>query len=68
LAVFVGDECRCVMIYGGENFPGWTGDVMLREKGEQAYLRYYSATKGGIYTFSETFAIAEDMQGVNVQF
>ncbi len=68
LAVFVGNECRCVMIYGGENFSGWTGDVMLRQEGEQAYMLYYSATNGGIYTFSDSFAITEKMQSVNLRF
>jgi len=68
LAVFVGEECRGVLNYGGDGYEGWRGEVMLRQVGEQGYMRYYSATTGGIYTLTDSFTLKDGMQSETVTF
>lgn len=68
LAVFVGNECRGVMVDGGELYPGWKGDVYGLQQGEKAQLRYYSAEKGGVYVFSEEVTLNGNLLGVSVTF
>lgn len=58
VGAFVGDECRGVGI-AGEPMQVWT----LHGEEEQVHFRYYSAEKGGIYSFPETFVMDGAFRG-----
>lgn len=53
VAAFVGDECR------GVGQVGTPFTVFAHDDNEVLQLRYYSATKGGIYTFARTITAAQ---------
>ena len=52
VAVFVGDDCR------GVGTVGQPFTVFLTSTGETPHVRYYSAQKGGVYTFKQSLTIA----------
>ncbi len=68
MAIFVGDECRGVCISRKNAYSGWKGSVSQRQENEQAYVRYYSAEKGGIYILSEPFTLNGRLQSVDAKF
>ena len=59
VAVFVGDECR------GAGQLGTSFTVFARDKGDVMQVRYYSARKGGIYSFAKTITVLQ--QQINYQ-
>ena len=60
VAVFVGDECR------GAGQLGTSFTVFARDEGEEVMqVRYYSARKGGIYSFAKTITVLQ--QQINYQ-
>ena len=62
IAVFVGGECR------GVGRPEMTFTVFTNSTGEQAQLRYYSQTKGGIYTAVKPVQLTGEPQSITFQF
>lgn len=63
VAVFVGDDCRGV---GTVDQPF---TVFLTSAGETPHVRYYSAQKGGVYTFKQSLTIAAgDSKEVTLSF
>lgn len=68
LAVFVGDECRGVGMHDSDIFPGWRVVVYSYQPHETAYIRYYSAEKGCIYTIQNTFTLSNLIQQETIAF
>ena len=63
VAVFVGDDCR------GVGTVGQPFTVFLTSAGETPHVRYYSAQKGGVYTFKQSLTIAAgDSKEVTLSF
>ena len=63
VAVFVGDDCR------GVGTVGQPFTVFLTSTGETPHVRYYSAQKGGVYTFKQSLTIAAgDSKEVTLSF
>lgn len=54
VAAFVGNECR------GTGFVGTPFFVLRKNASETIQLRYYSKQRGGIYTLSQSVALAAD--------
>lgn len=59
VAVFVGDECR------GAGQLGTSFTVFARDEGDVMQVRYYSARKGGIYSFAKNITVLQ--QQINYQ-
>ena len=67
--IFVGDECIGVgkPAYTQDS-EGWQLVAYCRDFSKQAQLRYYSADKGGIYTFDKPFPLNGNFLIMNIQF
>lgn len=61
VAVFAGDECR------GAGQVGTTFTIFAREEGELMQIRYYSAYKGGIYTYTGTISAAQQQISYQIE-
>ena len=61
VAVFVDDECR------GAGQVGTSFTVFARDEGELMQIRYYSAFKGGIYTFTGTITSAQQQISYHIE-
>jgi len=62
VGVFVGDECR------GKGRPGETFVAFHQKEGEQAQLRYYNRSKGGIFTRTEPVTLDAGYQTIDFNF
>ena len=62
VGVFVGGECR------GVGRPNTAFNVFHQQEGEQAQVRYYSKSKGGIYTLSQPLTLNAGIQTVSFDF
>lgn len=62
VGVFVGDECR------GKGSPGESFIIYHQQEGEQAQLRYYSNSKGGIFTRTEPVILDAGDQTIDFIF
>lgn len=60
VGVFVGGECR------GKGRPGKSFNVFHQQEGEQAQLRYYSSSKGGIFTRTEPLTLDAGYQTIDL--
>lgn len=58
VGVFVGDECR------GVGRPGIAFNVFHQQEGEQAQVRYYSKSKGGIYTLRTPLTLSAGVETI----
>ena len=69
MAIFVDDECRGLCWRDEYDlYSGWRGCIQRRQSEETATVRYYSADKGGIYTFTPPFKLNDNLQEINVKF
>jgi hypothetical protein len=62
VGVFVGGECR------GKGKPGKPFNVFHQQEGEQAQLRYYSSSKGGIFTQTAPLKLDAGYQTIDFNF
>lgn len=61
VGVFVGGECR------GVGRPGTDFNVFHQQNGEQAQLRYYSKSRGGIYTVRQSLTLTAGIEIVEIE-
>ena len=62
VGIFVGDECR------GKGRPGKSFNVFHQPDETQAQLRYYSSSKGGIFTRIEPIILDTGYQTIDLNF
>ena len=69
LGVFVGDECRGILLgYNKMLSQPVTLPVYGKQVGEVATLRYYNAAKNVILSFKQPITISEGNQSYNINF
>ncbi len=68
MGIFIDGMYRGLLVGEFDKKMTLSGTVLCTKKKETGQLRYYSAEKGGIYTFSQTFEISEDMPPVSLSF
>ena len=65
--IFVGEECRGVLA-SNELYFGFKGIVYSYDRGEEAEVRYYSATEKGYYTMKQTFTLNNLLQRFDFKY